>query len=58
MSYLLVCLRLSVPLFQEIDALGKAFGLHSIEMSPPTWTTEIFLMDFLEKSGAEAKSKN
>lgn len=36
MSYLLVCLRLSVPLFQEIDALGKAFGLHSIEMSPPT----------------------
>lgn len=36
MSYLLLCLRLSVPLFQEIDALGKAFGLHSIEMSPPT----------------------
>lgn len=36
MFYLLLCLRFSVPLFQEIDALGKAFGLHSIEMSPPT----------------------
>lgn len=55
--YLLLCLRLSVPLFQEIVALGKAFGLHSITISPPTWTTEYFLRGVLEKSGAEAKNK-
>lgn len=54
---LVLCLRLSVPLFQEMAARGKASGLHSITMSPPTWTTESFLMGFLKKSGAEAKNK-
>ena len=34
--YLLLCFRLSARLFQEIAALGKAIGLHSIAISPPT----------------------